>query len=231
MRMTTTIPPLEAKFTRLALADMDEGGTIEGYASLFGKADLARDVMMPGAFTHSLADRGARGIKMLFQHDPKEIVGVWLDIAEDARGLRVKGRILAEVARGAELMALLRAGAIDGLSIGFRTIEGRTDARTGLRHLHKVELWEISLVTFPMLPAARVAGVKGRPPTARELERWLARDAGLTRSQAKAVIAHGFRAAFAGRDVRRSGDTDARLMSSLKRARTLCATTKRNRDP
>lgn len=232
MRLTTTHPPLEAKFTPVALDDVGSDGMIEGYASLFGKTDLARDVMMPGAFRASLAVRGARAVKMLFQHDPKEIVGVWLDIAEDARGLHVRGRILPDIRRGAELLTLLREGALDGLSIGFRTVEGRTDARSGLRRLHSVELWEISLVTFPMLPAARVAGVKARHPTTREFERWLTRDAGFTRSQAKAVISHGFRAALGGREARDAGrDRQARLLAGLRRAAALCQpeTTEPNR--
>jgi hypothetical protein len=223
MLSTRTSPPLEAKFTPVALEDVARDGMIEGYASVFQEPDLASDVVMPGAFGASLAERGTRAIKMLFQHDPKEIVGVWLDIAEDRRGLRVRGRLLPEIRRGAELLTLLRAGALDGLSIGFRTIEGRTDTRTGLRHLHKVDLWEISLVTFPMLTAARIAGHKSGRPTEREFERWLTRDAGFTRSQAKAVIAHGYRAARGGRDAGRSGATrDARLVTSLKRAAILC---------
>jgi len=223
MLSTRTSRPLEAKFTPLALEDVARDGMIEGYASVFQEPDLASDVVMPGAFGASLAARGARAVKMLFQHDPKEIVGVWLEIAEDRRGLRVRGRLLPEIRRGAELLTLLRAGALDGLSIGFRTIDGRTDARTGLRHLHKVDLWEISLVTFPMLTTARIAGHKTGRPTEREFERWLTRDAGFTRSQAKAVIAHGYRAARGGRDAGPRGATrDARLVTSLKRAANLC---------
>lgn len=223
MKRFVTSTPLEAKFAPLALDEVALDGQIEGYASVFDETDLASDVVMPGAFAASIAARGARTIKMLFQHDPKEIVGVWQDIAEDRRGLRVKGRLLPDIQRGAELLTLLREGALDGLSIGFRTIEGRTDAKTGLRHLHKVDLWEISLVTFPMLPAARVAGLKGRRPTEREFERWLLRDAGLTRSQAKAVISRGYRVAMNGRDAgSRTEARDARLVSTLRHAARLC---------
>jgi hypothetical protein len=225
MLQSLTSPPLEAKFTPFALDDFARDGQIEGYASVFDETDLARDVVRRGAFVAGLRERGARAVKMLFQHDPKEIVGVWLDIAEDTRGLRVKGRLLTDIRRGAELLVLLRERALDGLSIGFRTIEGRTDARTGIRHLHKVDLWEISLVTFPMLPAARVAGFKGRAPSEREFERWLMRDAGFTRSQAKAVIARGYKAATGGRDALPCGPTrDARLVTSLRRAASLCKT-------
>ncbi len=80
---------------------------------------------------------------------------------EDARGLFVRGRLTTEVARAREVLALMRAGAVDGLSIGFRTVKGRADAKTGVRRLLEVDLWEISVVTFPMLPAARVSAVKG----------------------------------------------------------------------
>jgi HK97 family phage prohead protease len=85
---------------------------------------------------------------------------VWREIREDGRGLFVRGRLTPEVARAREVLALMRAGVIDGLSIGFRTVRGRTDAKTGLRRLLEVDLWEISIVTFPMLPSARVSAVK-----------------------------------------------------------------------
>lgn len=93
---------------------------------------------------------------MLWQHDPAEPVGCWLSLAEDARGLRVEGRLNLAVQRGRELDALLREGGLDGLSIGFRTVRS-TPERGGLRRLHSVDLWEISLVTFPLLPGARIA--------------------------------------------------------------------------
>jgi HK97 family phage prohead protease len=110
---------------------------------------------------------------MLFQHDPNQPIGVWLDVREDAHGLYVKGRLTLDVARAREVLALMRAGALDGLSIGYRTVRGRTDAGTGVRRLMEVDLWEISVVTFPMLPDARVSAVK-TAPTAAAL-RWAAR--------------------------------------------------------
>jgi uncharacterized protein len=117
-------------------------------------------VIAPGAFRDSLARRGAAGIKMLFQHDPAEPIGVWTSLKEDARGLYARGRLMPEVSRAREVLALMRAGALDGLSIGFRAVHGRRDAKTGIRRLTKVDLWEISVVTFPLLPEARVAHVK-----------------------------------------------------------------------
>ncbi len=85
---------------------------------------------------------------------------MWLDIREDGEGLFVKGRLTTEVGRAREVLSLMRAGALDGLSIGYRTVRGRTDAKTGVRALYEVDLWEISVVTFPMLPEARVVSVK-----------------------------------------------------------------------
>jgi HK97 family phage prohead protease len=134
-------------------------GTFEGYASLFGVPDLGRDVVVRGAFADSLARRGATGIRMLWQHDPAEPIGRWLRIEEDARGLRVRGRLNPAVARARELASLMSEGAVDGLSIGFRVVEARKD-RNGPRRLLKLDLWEISVVTFPMLPKARVAAVE-----------------------------------------------------------------------
>jgi len=139
---------------------IDADGTVEGYASLFGEIDQARDMVMPGAFAATLATRNIRRIPMLFQHDPSEPVGIWLELREDHRGLFVRGRLIPEVARGRELLSLLRAGAIDGLSIGFRTAKARIDPKTRIRRLLAVDLWEISIVTFPLLPGARVRAVK-----------------------------------------------------------------------
>lgn len=190
---------LEHKFNRVDLEGHD--GRIAGYASVFGVVDLGKDAVERGAFEKSLKTRGTGGIRMLFQHDPAQPIGRWTDIREDARGLYVEGRISTEVAKGREVLALLRNGGLDGLSIGFRTVKARKDARNGIRRIQEADLWEISVVTFPMLPEARVTAVKaGRLPTAREFERWLVRDAGLTRSEAKAVIAGGFASLRSSRD-------------------------------
>jgi HK97 family phage prohead protease len=150
----------ETKFAPGDLTEVEADGGFAGYASLFGEADLGRDVVMPGAFAASIAKRGAGGIRMLFQHDPAAPIGVWREIREDARGLFVRGRLMTEVARAREVLALMRAGAVDGLSIGFRTVRARSDAKSGVRRLLEVDLWEISIVTFPLLPAARVSSVK-----------------------------------------------------------------------
>jgi len=222
--------PLEAarevKLTSLSLKDVALDGTFEGYASLFHREDLGRDVVAPGAFRESLASRGAEGIRMLFQHDPNQPIGTWTKIYEDARGLFVRGRLATEVAKAREVLSLMRAGAIDGLSIGFRTVKGVRDARTGVRRLEKVDLWEISIVTFPMLPDARIASVKaypfgGRMPTEREFERWLTQDAGFTRSEARAVMRDGLKGLKPLRDAGRASAWEARLLRQMAEAARL----------
>jgi HK97 family phage prohead protease len=135
-------------------------GTFQGYASLFNVPDLGKDVVLPGAFTASLAARGAAGVRMLWQHDPAQPIGVWLSLVQDGRGLFARGRLELDVARAREVYALMRDGAVDGLSIGYRAEKASRDPRTGFRRIQRVDLWEISIVTFPMLPQARVSAVK-----------------------------------------------------------------------
>ena len=137
-----------------------DGGKFEGYASLFDIADLGKDVVMRGAFTQSLTRRGARGVKLLWQHSASEPIGAWLSLEEDSRGLKVRGKLNLAVERAREVHALMRDGSVDGLSIGYRTEKAMRDRKSGLRHLQKLDLWEISVVTFPMLPQARVSAVK-----------------------------------------------------------------------
>ena len=136
---------------------MTEGAVIEGYASRFGLPDQGGDIVAKGAFGASLARLAAKGdkVRMLWQHDPTKPIGVWDEIREDETGLWVKGRLLSEVALAREAATLIDAGAIDGLSIGYRTVRAEKD-RQGRRVLTEVELWEVSLVTFPMLPEAKL---------------------------------------------------------------------------
>jgi uncharacterized protein len=213
---------LETKYAGLALETVQLDGSFSGYASLFGVPDLGRDVIERGAFAGSLARRGVSGIRMLYQHDPAEPIGVWTTAKEDARGLYVEGRLAKGVKRAREVLDLMREMALDGLSIGFRTVKARTDAKSGLRHILEADLWEISVVTFPMLPGARIASVKaagGRKlPTIREFERWLTRDAGLTRSEAKAVIAGGFAQLAGRRDAARCDDDNHGLAGRIRAA-------------
>lgn len=152
------IPHLEVKFAPSAQPiTLGKDARIEGYASRFGEVDQGGDQVMPGAYAAALARLNEQGrrVKMLWQHDPAQPIGVWDQISEDATGLYVSGRILTETQRGAEAAALIAAGALDGLSIGYRTTKSARSANGG-RELLELDLWEVSLVTFPMLPTARV---------------------------------------------------------------------------
>lgn len=174
----------------------DADGVFEGYASVFGVVDQGMDVVERGAFAKSLG--AGRKVKMLWQHDMSQPIGVWDEIREDERGLYVKGRILKDVQKGAEAMALMRAGAIDSMSIGYRTIEAIPEGGGRIRKLMEVDLFEVSLVTFPMLPDAKITAMKSIT-TIREFERAL-RDVGFTQSEAKAIAAEGFKGLAAHRD-------------------------------
>lgn len=183
-----------------------DDGVIEGYASAFGVVDSYNEVVEPGAFTASLVDarRKGRTVKMLWQHNPEQPIGVWEDIAEDSKGLYVKGRILKDASRlAAEAYNLLKGGALDELSIGYRTIQTTPDEdRNGILKLVKLDLREVSLVTFGALGrAARITDVKsdcndlvlklaaGDRLTEREWERLLkAEPFGLSNSQAERAV-------------------------------------------
>ena len=150
----------ETKHAGGSTIDASADGTFSGYASVFNIRDLGNDIVMPGAFGASLRERGERGVKLLWQHDASQPVGSWLSLKEDIRGLKVHGRLNLKVAKAQEVASLMREGAVDGLSIGFRTQRANRDRKSGTRRLYQLDLWEISLVTFPMLPQARVDAVK-----------------------------------------------------------------------
>lgn len=156
-------PELERKFVQINDAiEVGEDASISGYASLFGQTDQGQDMVLKGAYATSLqrlAEAGTK-VKLLWQHDPTQPIGVWDEVFEDSKGLFVRGRLLTETRRGREAAALIAAGAIDGLSIGYRTVKADRD-KEGTRRLSELELWEVSLVTFPMLQQARV-GAKAK---------------------------------------------------------------------
>jgi HK97 family phage prohead protease len=175
--------PCEYKFT-------DEGaGTIEGYASVFNLLDRGGDIVLPGAFKASLGAwrKKKQAPPMLWQHDPYEPIGIWTDVAEDDKGLKVKGEFTPDDPTAQVVRARIKHGSVKALSIGYRTLEDEIDRTTGARRLKKVDLWEISPVTFPMLPEAQISGVKSdmlAKFNPRELEEAL-REAGLSRADAK----------------------------------------------
>jgi HK97 family phage prohead protease len=165
----------EFGFVELDVKAVTAEGDFEGYASVFNVEDLGKDVVMPGAFAKSLARRPAAKVKMLRGHDPSEPIGIWTDLSEDKRGLRAKGRLILETTKGRETHALMKAGALDGLSIGYRTLKDRFDRAKGVRLLDELDLPEISVVAFPMNTRATVSTVKTAEHAralVSELKRW-----------------------------------------------------------
>jgi HK97 family phage prohead protease len=217
----------ERKYVDLALGEVETDGMFSGYASLFGRMDLGKDIVEPGAFVKSLRTRGTSRIRMLFQHDPNQPIGAWTELKEDSRGLFVRGRLATGVEKAREVLSLMRSGALDGLSIGFRTVRAKKDTASGARRIVEADLWEISVVTFPMLPEARVQTVKGKRqlPTIREFECWLTRDAGLTRSEARAVIAKGFASLASARDA--APGTSESLAATIRQATRMIQPTRK----
>ena len=178
------------------LKALSESGTFTGYGSVFGVQDSYGDVVVAGAFADSLAAQKAAGRMpaMLWQHRSAEPLGVYTSMVEDSIGLKVDGQIAMSTVRGAEAYALLKLGAISGLSIGYMPREDSYDKVTGVTTLKKVDLWEVSLVTFPANDAARVQGVKNIE-TIEDLktaEQFL-RDSGLSRREAVAFVARVLR--------------------------------------
>ncbi|MCA3254939.1 HK97 family phage prohead protease [Bradyrhizobium sp.] len=166
-------------------------GTITGYGSVFGLLDRGGDIVEAGAFKASLAEwRRKKALPpMLWQHDPYTPVGVWTDVTEDEKGLKVTGELVMDLQQAKDARALIQAGAVKGLSIGYRTKDYEIDRTTGARRLKKVDLWEISLVTFAMLPEAQIANVKSSDFDPRALEAALKRDLGLSNATAVKAVA------------------------------------------
>lgn len=139
-----------------------EQGVFEAYANVKWVKDKASDVTIDGAFTKSInkAKASGRMPKMLLQHDFKQVVGVWLEMEEDAKGLRVKGQLALNTQLGRETYELLKMGALDSLSIGYLTIKESYDHATGTNYLEEIDVREISIVTFPCNEDSLVDEVK-----------------------------------------------------------------------
>lgn len=158
-------------------------GQVEGYGAVFGNVDTYGDIILRGAFGNTM---GKRKVKMLWQHNPDQPIGVWDEMREDDRGLWMKGRILSEVEKGKEAIALMSAGAIEGLSIGYKTVDA--EYTNGNRVIKEIDLWETSIVTFP---ANEMAGASVKSiETERDLERVLI-ECGLSRKAARAIACEG----------------------------------------
>lgn len=195
-------------------------GEFSGYGSIFGNKDYGNDIVVTGAFAKSIARKGAKGVKLLYQHKADEPIGVFDEITEDKRGLKVKGRLALGTQRGREVYELMKMGALDGLSIGYRVdAKGYDyDDKGKRRYIKEVDLMEISAVTFPMNPRARVSGVKGTDKTIREWEEIL-RDAGeLSRNEAK-VAASAVAKALTLRDA--VEDEQPEVLEAVKRLQSI----------
>ena len=201
---------LELQSEIKAVGDEDEEyekGMFEGYASVFGNTDLGNDVVELGAFKKSLRKRGAKGVKLLYQHKTDMPIGVFDSVKEDGEGLYVKGRLALGTQAGKEAYELIKMGALDGMSIGFKANPDKVtyDKRSKKRLIGEVDLMEISLVTFPMNPLARVRSVKGQEITIREWENGMRDVFNLSRSEAK-VAAKAVHEKFIQRDVEDSSE-------------------------
>lgn len=197
---------------------IDDEGVFTGYGSVFGNVDSYKEIVAPGAFADSLAEWKASGRlpPVLWQHRAGEPVGPYLEMFEDTHGLFTKGQLLVkDVVRAKEARALMQAKAVNGLSIGFVVREDSYDKLTGIRTLKRVDLWEVSIVTFPANPAAQIANVKSAIDALEDLdaiERYLCQAGGLSRAQSKAVL-HRVKALSAQRQAE---PEDAEVLTALQ---------------
>lgn len=202
----------------LSIKATGDDGSVEGYGSVFGVRDNYDDVIAKGAFLASLKEHKAAGTMpaMLWQHDSSEPIGIWTDMVEDAKGLKITGKLALETTRGKEAHALLKMGALNGLSIGFMSKQWTYDRDTEVRTLTEIDLWEVSLVTFPANEKARVTNVKASPDevnTPKDAERIL-REAGFSKSDATAMVSRLMRL---GDERRESAQSTAQAMKAADR--------------
>ena len=190
---------MNRKSFNLEIKAVQEDGFFSGYGAVFGNVDWYNDVILPGAFAKSL-EKWAEKNKMppvLWNHNDGEPIGVYTNIYEDSKGLFVEGRLLIDdVPRAKSTHALLKAGAIDGLSIGYKTKKANQQTN-GIRELIELDLGEISIVTMPANEQSLITSVKskleeGELPTLPEFEKFL-RESGFSKSQATAIAGKGLR--------------------------------------
>lgn len=216
---------MERKFVKLDNV-ASEAGEVTGYASVFGGIDSYRDTILPGAYTETIkAAALAGGLPMLWQHNADQPIGRWIEFSEDERGLKVGGKLTPGHSIARDVQASLTAGHVDGLSIGFDIPDGGWREREdGVRELIKINLREVSFVTFPADAAAR-GGLKASDLTEREFERLLLRamrDAGaeFSRSDAVALMRGGFKGLNVTREAGGRPDASeefkAKLISAIR---------------
>ena len=193
---------------------VDEEGTFEGHGAVFEELHPTsswrlppdwQDRIRPGAFAATLADHRKRGTlpAMLYMHERGNVIGAWREMVEDADGLRVKGQVAmsAKAPSGSSLYELLKIGALNAMSIGFRVTKSEEDEKKKVREIIEVELGELSIVDIPGIASARVTDVKSfDPKNIRHLEEALRDRLGMSKREAKALLAGGFKELSAGRD-------------------------------
>lgn len=221
--MATKRDPAGQRETRafaLTVKAAGDDGSIEGYGSAFGVRDNYDDVIAAGAFAASLKAHKAEGTMpaMLWQHDSDEPIGVWTSMTEDEKGLKVVGKLALDTVRGKEAHALLKMGALNGLSIGFVSKQWAYDRESEVRTLTEIELWEVSLVTFPANQKARITNVKSADEikTPKDIERIL-REAGISRAYATTLVSCAMQMGEARRD---AAESTAKAMSAAERLLT-----------
>lgn len=195
---------MKTKDFALQVKDLSEDGTFEGYGSMFGNVDSYGEVVERGAFVKSLAKHNKEKTKplMLWQHNSDEPIGVWEELQEDDKGLRGRGRLLTGIQRADEAYIMLKAGAVQGLSIGYREVRAEPDGT--IRRLKELDLREISIVSFPANRQARIQTVKsermdefaarlrdGDPMPIKEFEDIL-REAGVPKAMAVQIASVGY---------------------------------------
>ena len=208
----------EVRSFALQIKATGDDGTVEGYGSVFGVRDNYDDVIAKGAFSGSLKEHKTAGTMpaMLWQHSADHPIGIWTEMVEDDKGLRIKGQLAMETVKGKEAHALLKLGAINGLSIGFMSKQWAYDRDTEVRTLTEIDLWEVSLVTFPANEKARITNVKASPDevtTPKDAERAL-REAGFSKADATALVARVMRM---GEERRESAQSTAQAMKAAHR--------------
>ena len=204
---------LDATFEVKGVAD---DGTFSGYGSVFGVIDSYNERVMPGAFTRSIEQKGANGVALLWQHRSDSPIGVYTEMREDAKGLYVAGKLALGTEKGREAYELMKMGWKAGMSIGFMPAESEK-AEDGVLEVRELDLWEVSIVTFPANAASMVEQVRakienGEELTKRDIERLLTRDAGLSRSKTAALLAGGYDAMI---DQREADDEVSELWKAL----------------
>jgi HK97 family phage prohead protease len=197
--------------------DIQDTGTFSGYASIFGNVDLGGDIVERGAFEEIAKTKDGQ-VRILYQHDMRQPIGKAI-VKQDENGLHFDGKLVLEDATARKCYAFMKAGILDGMSIGYDVLDNGSEMmNSGIRKLKRLKLWEISLVTFGMNPLAGVDTVKSAEAikTVREFEEFL-RDAGFSVAQAKSIASVGFKEAESNqREVGEEAKRIAEMIRGMK---------------